>query len=47
MAVKDCYSRPSVYRNVKRKDDEDCVKKCMEIRIEGRRSVKRPVIISL
>ena len=29
------------------KDDEHLVKKCMEIRIEGRRSVERPVIIGL
>ena len=32
---------------MKRKDDEDWVKKCMEIRIEGMKSVERPVHIWL
>ena len=30
------------YVHVMRKGDEDCVRKCMEYRVEGRRPVERP-----
>ena len=32
------------YGHVMRKSDVDCVKKCMEYRVEGRRPVGRPII---
>ena len=35
-------TRPLLYEHVIRKNDEDWVKKCMELRIEGRRPVGRP-----